>query len=118
MIYILSNPFDVEKFRGWCERMIGRQATLECRQKHPPRSMAQNNYLHVILTYFASEFGYSTDEVKQDIFKRQVNASIFIHERINHIGLNIRRVRYKNIIFLCILAIAFIKKNIRITKNF
>lgn len=93
MIFILKNPFDVEKFRNWCEGVIDRQATVECRRKYPPRSIAQNNYLHVILTYFASEFGYSTDEVKQDLFKRQVNASIFVHERINKRGQTVSYLR-------------------------
>lgn len=93
MIYILSNPYDVERLNAYVEKATSAKWAVEVKRKLPARSSSQNAYLHVLLGYFASEFGYSTDEVKQDIFKRQVNASIFIHERINKRGQTVSYLR-------------------------
>lgn len=93
MIYILSNPYDVERLNAYVEKATSAKWAVEVKRKLPVRSSSQNAYLHVLLGYFASEFGYSTDEVKQDIFKRQVNASIFIHERINKRGQTVSYLR-------------------------
>lgn len=93
MIYILSNPYDVERLNAYVEKATNAKWAVEVKRKLPARSSSQNAYLHVLLGYFASEFGYSTDEVKQDIFKRQVNASIFIHERINKRGQTVSYLR-------------------------
>jgi hypothetical protein len=37
----------------------------------------QNRYLHLLFEWFAVETGYTAEEVKQDIFKKIVNTSLF-----------------------------------------
>ena len=58
MILQLSKDGDRSKFRSYCEYLLKRQADVEVKEKKHQRSLAQNRYLHTILAYFASEFGY------------------------------------------------------------
>lgn len=54
---------------------------VELTEKKPRRSTQQNAYLHVILGYFAMETGNTLEWVKQQYFKKLVNADIFIREQ-------------------------------------
>ena len=54
---------------------------VELTEKKPRRSNQQNAYLHVILGYFAMETGNTLEWVKQQYFKKLVNADIFIREQ-------------------------------------
>ncbi|WP_312208254.1 hypothetical protein [Empedobacter sp.] len=54
-----------------------KKATIELTEKKPKRTIKQNSYLHLILGWFGFEFGYTLEEVKQDIFKKIVNPVIF-----------------------------------------
>lgn len=54
---------------------------VEMTEKKPKRSDQQNKYLHVILGYFAMETGNTLEWVKQQYFKKLVNAEIFIREQ-------------------------------------
>ena len=77
MIYNSSIEFQknqaIEKFKY----LISKGKTFELKLKVPKRTISQNNYLHLILTWFALETGYTLDETKQDIFKKVVNSDIF-----------------------------------------
>lgn len=91
MVYDLNNPYDADKFRKRVAELLHRGGGVELRRIHQQRTMAQNRYLHLLLGYFASEFGLSLDEVKVDYFKRTVNADIFKAKRVNRKG---RQVGY------------------------
>lgn len=54
---------------------------VELTEKKPRWSNQQNAYLHVILGYFAMETGNTLEWVKQQYFKKLVNADIFIREQ-------------------------------------
>lgn len=47
------------------------------------RSLKQNNYLHLILSYYGLEFGYNLSYVKRNIFKMIVNPQLFVIDRVN-----------------------------------
>lgn len=70
MIYNLTNEYEVPKFKEKVAKLLSEQATVELKKVYPKRSLAQNNYLHLLLGYFGSEYGLSIEEVKLDIFKR------------------------------------------------
>lgn len=91
MILDLSKDFERSKFRSYNEYLLKRQVVVEVKERKHQRSLAQNRYLHTILAYFASEFGYSLEQTKYDIFKRAVNQDIFEVERENRRG---RRIVY------------------------
>lgn len=80
MIFDLGNEYDLPKFNSAVRVLIEQGAEVELRRRQRNRTPRQNRYLHLILGWFAYETGYTTEEVKQDIFKRQVNREIFAEE--------------------------------------
>ena len=78
MIYDLSKPFDRERFETRVRFLSDKQRMVELTDVSR-RSTAQNNYLFVILTYFANELGESMEYVKEAYFKRMCNADLFVY---------------------------------------
>lgn len=93
MIYNLANEFEVLKFKEKVAKLLSEQATVELKKVYPKRSLAQNNYLHLLLGYFGSEYGLSIEEVKLDIFKRICNPDLFKRTGMNKKGLRIEFLR-------------------------
>ena len=77
MIYNPKNEIDCKKAIEKIKYFISKGQKFELKAKYPKRSIAQNSYLHLILTAFAIETGYTLEEVKQEIFKKHVNSDIF-----------------------------------------
>lgn len=98
MIFNIKNPYEAQQFKEYCNKvydecMKAPLGIVEVKKKHRQRSDSQNRYLHVCLGYFASEFGLSLEEVKQDIFKRKLSKDIFQVERVNKRGQKVNRLR-------------------------
>lgn len=93
MIYDLSNEYDVQKFKEKAKHLLQEHAVVEMTKKTTRRTLAQNSYLHLLLGYFASEFGYTMEEVKHDIFKKKCNPDLFLHKRKNKRGFMVTYVR-------------------------
>lgn len=80
----------IEKFK-W---LLKNEKNIELKVKHPKRSISQNSYLHLIFSWFGIETGYSVEEVKQEIFKKYVNPSLFYEGEVEEIkGIKIERWR-------------------------
>lgn len=97
-IFDLKNPYQSRDFLEYARKLLsdaGKKDRLvvEVKKRFPQRSSNQNRYLHVILGYFASQTGYSLDEVKQDWFKRHCNSEIFVRERVNARGKVVKYLR-------------------------
>ena len=86
MIYNLSNPHDVERLTAWVKRMIERKEVVETKKKDVARTLKQNSYLHLIISYFASQYGCGADEAKIDFYKRRYNRELFERWRRNKRG--------------------------------
>lgn len=80
MIFQLENEYDARKSCEWLRKQIAGKKVVEMKVKHPVRSIPQNKYYQVCVSYFASQYGCGTNEVKEIYFKRQVNADIFLRE--------------------------------------
>lgn len=93
MIFDLSNEYEVPKFRERVEALIRSGVLVELKQKKGIRTSQQNKYLHLILGWFACEYGCSLEEVKVDFFKRGVNAETFTKEIENRQGQMIKVLR-------------------------
>ena len=93
MIFNLENEFEHDKFKEYCNEQYKKGGIVEVKRKHRQRSTSQNAYLHVLLGYFGSEFGYTLEEVKYEIFKKRVNADIFTVERTNKRGQKVKALR-------------------------
>lgn len=76
-IYILSNPADKEKFRKRVNLAWANEETVEVVVKKPVRTDSQNRYLHLLINFFAVEYGCGADEAKVRFFKQTANPDIF-----------------------------------------
>lgn len=77
MIYSTHIPEQREKAIERFQWLVERHKRIELTEKKTKRSISQNGYLHLILSWFGLEFGYTLEEVKQEIFKKEVNQDIF-----------------------------------------
>lgn len=93
MLYNLNNEHEVPKFKDKVDKLLAEHATVEIKKVYPKRSLAQNNYLHLLLGYFGSEYGLSIEEVKLDIFKRLCNPELFKRSHNNKRGARVEFLR-------------------------
>lgn len=77
MIYNAQNGIEVNRAMEKIKYFIAKEQTFELKAKRERRTISQNSYLHLLFSWFALETGYTTDEVKQDIFKKIVNPNTF-----------------------------------------
>ncbi len=76
MILNLSKNIDRERFKRRCNDLYIKQAVVVLTEKKQ-RTLSQNNYLHLLLTWFALETGCTVEDVKREYFKRHCNPDIF-----------------------------------------
>ena len=79
MWYNLKNGIELQKFRDRCVELQNKAAMVEVVEKKP-KSLQQLKYLHLMLSYFGLQFGYSMAETKTHFFKLVVNKDIFVRE--------------------------------------
>lgn len=77
MIYNLSTEEDRIRFKEKVNSLYSEQKTVELKEKKPIRSIKQNSYLHLILTWFSIENACDIEWVKQKYFKELCNREIF-----------------------------------------
>ena len=81
MRYDGSNELHAAQARARLEKLIRERKVFDLTEKKPQRSLSQNAYLHVILAYFACQYGETAEYVKREYFKKLVNPATFIRER-------------------------------------
>lgn len=77
MVFDLKDRIEAEKAKTRFEYLLSKEKTIEILDKRKTRSVSQNAYLHLLLSAFGLNFGYTLQEVKQYIFKEIVNPDIF-----------------------------------------
>lgn len=82
MWYNLKNPLEIDKFMDRVTELRNKGAVVELTEKRA-RSLQANKYLHLMLSKFALEYGYTLDEVKTHFYKVTVNPDIYIRERVD-----------------------------------
>lgn len=82
MWYNLKNPLEIDKFKDRVTELRNKGAVVELTEKRA-RSLQANKYLHLMLSKFALEYGYTLDEVKTHFYKVTVNPDIYIRERVD-----------------------------------
>lgn len=93
MIYDAKNPYEADKARAQLEKLVAAGKTFEIKEKHAPRTNQQNRYLHLIISWFALEYGITAEEAKIDFFKRTCNRELFEEFVPNKRGQMMRRLR-------------------------
>ena len=80
MIYNLAVDLDRERFKKRVNALFAKKVMVEL-QDISRRTYKQNSYLHLIISYFASQIGEKADVVKQVIYKQIVNKDMFVRFR-------------------------------------
>jgi hypothetical protein len=74
---IFTLPKDTEKFTKKFNELCSYVGRVELKKLHQKRSLNQNNYLHLILSMFAMNFGYTLAEAKQ--LYKAVNEDVYCY---------------------------------------
>ncbi len=80
-LFDTSNPLDKANFELRARKLAESGKIVELTEKKPRRSLPQNKYLHVILSYFGTQTGNTLEWVKQQYYKKLVNPDLFIREK-------------------------------------
>lgn len=67
-IYNLNNPLEVNNARLRLDKMIQDKSIINLTKKRFKRTYQQNRYLHLLLSYFAIQYGETPEYVKQVFF--------------------------------------------------
>nr|DAP38307.1 MAG TPA: NinB recombination protein [Caudoviricetes sp.]DAU00361.1 MAG TPA: NinB recombination protein [Caudoviricetes sp.]DAX31607.1 MAG TPA: NinB recombination protein [Caudoviricetes sp.] len=81
MIFDLSRELDRTQFKERCNFLYRQGLLVELTEKRGKRTLKQNSYLHLILSYFALQYGERMEWIKQEFFKRHVNPDLFLREK-------------------------------------
>lgn len=84
MMYDLKNPLDRERFKRRCNALYQKQGIVDLSEK-TQRSIQQNRYAHLIMSYLAMETGNTLDYVKEVFYKRTANKELFLREKEDEI---------------------------------
>lgn len=83
MLYNGADEFDKKKAVVRLKHFLDKGVCFELTEKRNLGSDNQLRYLHLILGWFAIEYGDTIEYVKQEIFKKIVNPDIFFTEKVN-----------------------------------
>lgn len=81
MRYDGTNALHAAQARAKLEKMIRDGKVFDLTEKKPQRTLNQNSYLHVLISYFACQTGNTAEWVKREYYKKLVNPALFIRER-------------------------------------
>lgn len=80
MIYNLSKEIDLQRFKERSKFLIDKGKKVELKERRRRKTVSQNAYLHLILTWFGIETGYTLQEAKE-LMKRYVCAEDFKYQK-------------------------------------
>lgn len=80
MKFNLASQDEANQAFTYLTDLVGKGAIAEVKRISPRRSLSQNNYLHVILSYWGTETGYTLAEAKT-LYKRDVNPDIYVYDK-------------------------------------
>ena len=83
MIFNTQKAHHKENAIKYFTKLIEGNKRFELKELHPGRSLAQNSYLHALFSLYGLHFGYTLEEVKEDI-KRDLN---YTYEKNGHVYL-------------------------------
>lgn len=92
MLFNLKKDCDKERYKEYVNKLFTKETLVEVTEKKG-RSLPQNSYLHVIIAFFASQYGIGVDEAKVDFYKRASNKELYVVPRENGKGNRLRSSR-------------------------
>lgn len=85
-IFNLDNDWDVVRADEYYAKLKAERGWISLGKKHGKRNMAQNNYYHYILDYFAARYGCTASFAEQKYMKDLCNPGIFQKTIVNDQG--------------------------------
>ncbi len=79
----LSNHIDIQRAETYLKKLIEEGSKIELKKFVKKRTLAQNGYLHVCLTIFSQETGFTVNELK-DIFAERL-PDILTYTKSGHV---------------------------------
>ena len=76
MFLDLSNPTELKKAETYFSKLAESKEKIELKKLIQKRSLNLNSYLHVVITLFAIEYGYTLDEAKT-LLKRECGFMVY-----------------------------------------
>lgn len=83
MIYNFSDDAQWQEFNTRALQLREKKAKVDFTEKRGKRTPNQNNYLHLILSFYGLEIGYTLEEIKV-ILKRDICPEIFKYKKGKH----------------------------------
>lgn len=80
MIFNLSNPYEVDKYKEYVNKLFKDRAVVEVKKRLPNRTLAQNSYLHLILSFLPVNLAAVSMRLSLTTSKRPVTV-IYSNER-------------------------------------
>lgn len=90
-LFNLSNPLDKANFLLRAKKLAESGKIVELTEKKPRRSLPQNNFLWLCLSYWGSQTGYTKEEA-ETIYKN-VNSDIYYTRRVIA-GIDVEYIRH------------------------
>lgn len=91
MVYDTSNPLDNANFLLRAKKLAESGKIVELTEKKPRRSLPQNKFLWLCLSYWGSQTGYTKEEA-ETIYKN-VNSDIYYTRRVIA-GIDVEYIRH------------------------
>lgn len=79
MKYRMSHPTQNKAARNRLYYLARKKSLVEIKEIRPKRTLAQNSYLHLIISYFGLHFGYTLEEAKQ--LYKEINKDIYFYKK-------------------------------------
>lgn len=79
MIYDLKDLQETRKAVDYLAKLSATEQLVEIKRISPNRTLRQNAYLHLIITAFGNNFGYTPDEAK--MLYKYINKEIYKYKR-------------------------------------
>lgn len=81
MIFNLSDTIQAKQAQTRLNWLIEKGKKVELTEKRYNRTLNQNAYLHVVLSFYGTQTGYTLHEVKQGVFKMWICKDLFHYEK-------------------------------------
>ena len=86
MRYDLNNPIQYLEATKRLQEFASKGKIVELHAWRKSKTEKQNNYLHFLCRYFATQYGCTTAEAKEVYLKRNAAPNIFARTKINKLG--------------------------------
>lgn len=96
MIYNPEKEIDVQRAAEKFKYFVKHNKVFELSAKKVPKTYPQLKYAHLIMGWFAWEYGETLEYIKLEYFKKLVNPKIFEYEFVNRKTGEIR-IEYKSL---------------------